>query len=210
MSAMHEHRLPNGMTLLCCRQAHLHAIEFGLYFRGGTLYENRQNQGVCHLLGHLCFRGLGDLDAEGLNRLMARFGAELDGATYSEGVVFRLKTHPRFFDEVMALFLRFFADTPWTQAQIDAEKQVVLRQLEQEECDLEEEAARRYRKTAAGAFSLMGTAQSITDMSAATIRRWQRMVFQPQNACLCVTGNFSDGMETAAADYYDDIESWGD
>ena len=33
MSAMHEHRLPNGMTLLCCRQAHLHAIEFGLYFK---------------------------------------------------------------------------------------------------------------------------------------------------------------------------------
>ena len=55
MSAMHEHRLPNGMTLLCCRQAHLHAIEFGLYFKGGTLYENRQNQGVCHLLEHLCW-----------------------------------------------------------------------------------------------------------------------------------------------------------
>lgn len=210
MSAMHEHRLPNGMTLLCCRQAHLHAIEFGLYFKGGTLYENRQNQGVCHLLEHLCFRGLGDLDAEGLNRLMARFGAELDGATYSEGVVFRLKTHPRFFDEVMALFLRFFADVPWTQAQIDAEKQVVLRQLEQEECDLEEEAARRYRKTAAGAFSLMGTAQSVSEMSAATIRRWQRMVFQPQNACLCVTGNFSDGMETALCEALGELENHTD
>ncbi|MBQ7306537.1 MAG: insulinase family protein, partial [Clostridia bacterium] len=183
MSAMQEYHLPNGMTLLCSRQPHLHAIEFGLYFKGGTLYENKQNQGICHLLEHLCFRSLGGLEAEGINRLMARFGAELDGATYPEGVVFRLKTHPRFFDEVLDLYLRFFADVAWTQQHIDAEKQVVLRQLEQEDCDFDEEVSRRYRKTAAGAFSLMGTVQSIQDMSAATIRGWQRLLFQPQNAC---------------------------
>lgn len=205
MSAMHEHRLPNGMTLLCSRQPHLHAMEFGLYFKGGSLYENKQNQGICHLLEHLCFRSLGGLDAEGLNRLMARFGAELDGATYPEGVVFRLKTHTRFFDEVLELFLRFFADEPWTQQQIDAEKQVVLRQLEQEDCDFDEEVSRRYRRTSAGAFSLMGTAQSVQNMSAATIRRWQRLLFQPQNACLCLTGIFSDGMERALVEAFSEL-----
>ena len=207
MSAMQEHNLPNGMTLLCNRQPHLHAMEFGLYFKGGSLYENKQNQGICHLLEHLCFRGLGGLNAEELNRLMARFGAELDGATYPEGVVFRLKTHTRFFDEVLDLFLRFFADTPWTQEQIDAEKQVVLRQIEQEDYDFDEEVSRRYRKTAAGAFSLMGTAQSIQDMTPATIRRWQRLLFQPQNACLCVTGNFSDGMERALVEAFSELEN---
>ena len=207
MSAMQEYHLPNGMTLLCARQPHLHAMEFGLYLKGGSLYENKQNQGICHLLEHLCFRSLGGLDAEGLNRLMARFGAELDGATYPEGVVFRLKTHPRFFDEVLEMYLRFFADVAWTQEQIDAEKQVVLRQLEQEDCDFDEEVSRRYRKTAAGSFSLMGTAQSIQDMSAATIRRWQRLLFQPQNACLCLTGNFSEGMENALVEAFSELEN---
>lgn len=207
MSAMHEHHLPNGMTLLCSPQPNLHAMEFGLYFKGGSLYENKQNQGVCHLLEHLCFRGLGGLDAEGLNSLMARLGAELDGATYPEGVVFRLKTHTRFFDQVLELFLRFFADIPWTQQQIDAEKQVVLRQLEQEDCDFDEEVARRYRRTACGAFSLMGTAESVQGMSAATIRRWQRLLFQPQNACLCLTGNFSDGMERALVEAFSELEN---
>lgn len=207
MSAMHEHHLPNGMTLLCHRQQHLHAMEFGLYLKGGSLYENKQNQGVCHLLEHLCFRSLGGLEAEGLNRLMARFGAELDGATYAEGVVFRLKTHTRFFDEVLELFLRFFADVPWTQQQIDAEKQVVLRQLEQEESDFDEQVASRYRRTNAGAFPLMGTARSVQEMGAATIRRWQRMLFQPQNACLCLTGNFSDGMERALVEAFTELSN---
>lgn len=207
MSAIHEHSLSNGMTLLFSRQSHLHAVEFGLYFKGGALYENRQNQGICHLLEHLCFRALGGLDAEGLNRLTDKLGAELDGATYPEGVVFRMKTHPRFFDDVLALFLRFFKDTPWTQEQIDAEKKVVLRQIEQEECDFDEEINRRYRRTAAGAFSLMGTAQSVEEMSVQTIRRWQRLLFQPQNACLCVSGNFSPAMESAVTEAFAELNN---
>lgn len=205
MSSIHEYRLPNGMTLLCSHQPHLHGMEFGLYLKGGALYENRQNQGVCHLLEHLCFRSLGDLDAENWSRLMSKLGAELDGATYPEGIVFRMKTHPRFFDDMLGLFLRFFQDQEWTQEMIDAEKQVVLRQIEQEDDDFDEEVSRRFRRTSAGAFSLMGTEQTVGSMSAATIRRWQKMIFQPQNACLCLSGNFSMGMEDAVVEAFSEL-----
>lgn len=205
MSAVHEHYLSNGMTVLCCPQRHLHSMEFGLYFKGGTLYENRQNQGVSHLVEHLCFRSLGGLTSAELNQRFDRMGTELDGATYPEAVVFRLRTLPRYFDDALDLFLRFFADVAWTQEQIDQEKQVVLRQIEQDECDFEEEISRRWRRTAAGAFPLMGTAETVTGMSAATIRRWQHLILQPQNACLCLTGNFSDAMEDAVVQCFEEL-----
>ena len=198
MAAVHEHHLSNGMTLLCFPQEHLHSIHMGLYLKGGTLYENRQNQGVAHLLEHLCFRSLGGLEHDALQQALCRMGAELNGATYAEAVVFDLSALPRFFEPMVDLFLRFFADVPWTQEQIDAEKQVVLRQIEEDDCDFEEQIDRRYRRTAAGAFPRMGTAESIAEMSAATVRRWQRMIFQPQNACLCLTGAVSPAMEKAA------------
>ena len=60
MPAVHEYYLSNGMTILCYPQNHLHSMELGLYLKGGTLYENRQNQGVSHLLEHLCFHGHGN------------------------------------------------------------------------------------------------------------------------------------------------------
>ena len=208
MPAVHEHYLSNGMTVLCYPQNHLHAMEFGLYLKGGTLYENRQNQGVSHLLEHLCFRGLGGLTSAELNRLFDKMGTEMDGCTYPEAVVFRLRTHPRFFDDAAELFLRFFADVAWTQQQIDQEKQVVLRQIEQADCDFEEEVSRRWRKTAAGAFPLMGTAESVTAMTPQTIRRWQRMIFQPQNACLCLTGNFSSAMEDALVQMFEELPNF--
>lgn len=200
MPAIHEHLLPNGLTLLCLRQPHLHSVEFGLYLKGGPLYENEQTQGICHLLEHLCFRSLGGLSHDALQRSLSRMGAQLDGSTYKEAVVFRTGALPRFFDDLLSLSLRFFADVPWTQEQIDQEKQVVLRQIEQDEPDFDETVNRRFRETEEGAFASMGTAQSVAAMDAEMIRRWQCQLFRPDNACLCITGNFSDGMEQAAVE----------
>lgn len=210
MAAVHEHHLPNGMTLLCFPQEHLHSIHWGLYLKGGTLYENRQNQGVGHLLEHLCFRGLGGLSHDALQAALCRMGGELNGATFAEAIVFDLTVLPRFFDQAKDLFLRFFADIAWTQEQIDAEKQVVLRQIEEDDCDFEEQIDRRYRRTAAGAFPRMGTEESIREMTPATIRRWQRMVFQSQNACLCLTGNITEAMENAAIAAFSALENHTD
>ena len=199
MSAIHEHVLQNGMTLLCWPQRHLHGLEFGLYLKGGPLYETEETQGISNLLEHLCFRGLGGLNREGLLRELNRFGTNLDAATYAEGLVFRLKCLPRFFDAALEYFLRFFANVPWTPEQIAAEKQVVLRQLEADgDGDLFDRAACDFRKTENGAFPPLGTPESLMALTEADIQLWQEMIFQPQNACLVMTGNFSDGMELAA------------
>ncbi len=208
MSSVREHHLSNGMTLLCCRQAQLHSVYFGLYFKGGTLYETEQTQGICHLLEHLCFRGLGGLTHDQVGQVQSRLGTDLYGATYPEGIVFTMGALPRYFTELLRLFQRFFADTPWTQEQIQQEKQVVLRQIEQEEGGFDDEVERRYRRTPGGAFPLMGTVKSIEALTEPTIRLWQRMVFQPQNACLCLTGNFTKGMEAAAIAVMSELKNY--
>lgn len=207
MATIHERKLSNGLQMLCCPLPHLHSVEFGVYLRGGTLYENRQNQGVCHLLEHLCFRNLGGMRGEALTHALERMGTSLDGSTYPEAVVFRLRVLPRFFDDALALLLRLFSDIPWTEEAIGEEKRVVFRQIEQEDADFDEEVARRYRRTAAGAFPLMGTKESVAALSPALIRRWQRMLFQPQNACLCISGNFSAAMESAAAEAFAELSN---
>lgn len=208
MASLHEYPLPNGMTLLFWPQTHLHGLEFGLYLKGGPLYEDERTQGISHLLEHLCFRGLGGLNREGLLRELGRFGNDLDAATYAEGIVFRLLCLPRFFDAALDHFLRFFADVPWTPEQIAAEKQVVLRQMEAEEEDFFDRAFQRFRETSNGAYAPMGTKESLEALDEDTIRIWQRLIFQPQNACLVLTGNFSDGMVQAAIEAFSELHNY--
>lgn len=210
MSAIHEHKLPNGMTILCWPQPHLHGVEFGLYFKGGPIYETEDTQGVSHLLEHLCFRGLDGLTHDDLQRMLNRFGAELDGMTAAEAIVFRLTALPRHFDGILELFTRFFAGTPWTSEQIAQEKQVVIRQIEQEEADFEDAVDRRWRESPGGVFPRMGTAEAIEAMDEFTIFNWQRLIFQPQNACLVITGNFSAGMELAAVEVFSELQNYTD
>ena len=205
MSAIHEHELENGMTLLCWHQPQLHGVEFGLYLKGGPIYETEDSQGVSHLLEHLCFRALGGLSHDELQQLLNRFGAEMDGMTAAEAIVFRMTVLPRYFDGAMELFTRFFDRTPWTAEQIAKEKQVVLRQIEQEEEDFDSAVDTAWREVPGGAFPRMGTVESISSMDAATIFNWQQLIFQPQNACLVITGNFSDGMEDAAVEVFSEL-----
>ena len=210
MSAIHEHQLNNGMTLLCWPQPHLHGIEFGLYLKGGPLYESAGTEGVSHVLEHLCFRGLGGLGQDALQRTLNRFGAEMDGMTTAEAIVFRMTTLPRFFDGALELFLRFFAGTPWTPEEIAAEKQVVLRQIEQAEEDFDTAIDRTWRESPGGVFPQMGTQESVEALDEGTILNWQRLIFQPQNACLVITGNFSEGMELAAVETFSDLRNYTD
>lgn len=210
MSAIREHELRNGMTLLCWHQPHLHGIEFGLYFKGGPVYETEDSQGVSHLLEHLCFRRLGGLGHDELQRVLNRFGAELEGMTAAEAIVFRMTVLPRFFDSALDLFAGFFARTPWTADEIAKEKQVVLRQIEQEDEDFEDAVDRAWRETPGGVFPRMGTAESIANMDEFTIFNWQQLIFQPQNACMVITGNFSEGMELAAVEALSELTNYTD
>ena len=208
MSAIREHILPNGMTILCWHNPYLHGLEMGLYLRGGSIYETEETQGISHLLEHLCFRGLGGLNHETLQRTLNRFGADLDGMTTAEAIVFRLTSLPRFFDGMLELFTKFFALTPWTPEDIAKEKQIVLRQIEQAEEDFDELVDRAWRETPAGVFPRMGTAEAIEAIDEDTIWNWQRLVFQPQSACLVLTGNFSIGMENAAIEVFSSLPNY--
>ena len=208
MSAVREHVLSNGMTILCWHNPYLHGVEMGLYLRAGTIYETEETQGISHLLEHLCFRGLGDLDHEKLQHTLNRFGADLEGMTTAEAIVFRLTSLPRYFDGMLELFTKFFAPNFWSPEDIAKEKEIVLRQIEQAEEDFDELVDRAWRETPAGVFPRMGSAEAIRSLDNDTIWNWQRLVFQPQNACLVLTGNFSIGMEEAAIEVLAGLENY--
>ncbi len=194
MAAYQEFRLDNGLQISAYQLPHLHSLEIGVYFKGGSLYENRSNQGISHLLEHLCYRNLNGLTQEQLYRRLDAMGAVMHGVTEQNVIMFHLNVSPRFFDDAFDIMSRLFAPGKWTEEEIASEKQVVLRQIENEEPNFLWDMAARYWRTSAGAFPVMGTTNSVKAMTADLIHRWKRKLFRPSNACFVLTGNFSDGM----------------
>ena len=210
MAAYKEFHLDNGLQISAYQLPHLHSLEMGVYFKGGSLYENRSNQGITHLLEHMCFRNLNGLKQEQLYKRLDAIGGKLSGTTYPESVVFQLRVVPRFFDDAFDLMLRLFEKGKWTDEEIAAEKQVVLRQIENEDKSFLWDMNSRYLKTKTGAFPGMGTKESVLRFSSALIHQWKQKIFRPANACFVLTGNFSDGMLEKAMELLSELPSLGE
>ena len=194
----HVHSLDNGLTVLTMREEHLHQVRFSLFVRGGAILEDDETQGVCHLLEHLCFRALGNYNHEALQLSLSRMGSQMDGATYPDAMVFTLRVLPRYFLEALSVIRRFFALHEYTEAEIAIEKEVVLRQIETFEEDLEDMSEGEMRRDENGYRPIMGTAESVMALDAATIRFWQERLFRPDNCCLAIAGRFTSETEQAA------------
>jgi len=207
MAAYREIHLNNGLQISAYQLPHLHSLEMGVYFKGGPLYENRSNQGISHLLEHLCYRNLNGIPQEQLYRQLDAVGSVLRGVTEQNAIIYRLGISPRFFDDAFDIMSRLFAKGKWTEEEIASEKQVVLRQIEEEEQNFLWDVAEKYWKTSAGAFPSMGTENSVLNMSSALIHQWKKKIFQPSNACFVLAGNFSDGMLKKAAEVLGELKN---
>ena len=183
-----ERILSNGLHMYSVELPHLHVAEFALFLRCGALYETRSAQGVSHFLEHLHYRRMGRVDHEELNRIQARVGSELEGATYPEGMVYRFSCLPEDADLVSTTMAELLRDARWTPEEIRRERQVVLRQIESEEDDFDNRCEIYSRRTDRGAWPLMGGKSMIERMSVSTLMTWRRKIFQPANAALCIAG----------------------
>lgn len=209
MAAYQEIGLSNGLQISAYQLPHLHSLQMSVFFKGGTLYENRVNQGISHLLEHLCFRNLNGVPLAQLYKRLDGIGAELDGTTYPEAVVFSLQVAPRFFDDAFSILFRLFAPGKWTSEEIAAEKQVVIRQIEAKYQGFSEDVKTLYWRTSAGGFPGMGTADSVRRMTPQLIHQWKKKIFRPANACFVLTGNYSDGMLKQAVEMLGEIPGMG-
>ncbi len=180
--------LENGLTLCLETENHLHIAEVALFLRCGALYEDLQTQGLSHLLEHLHYRRMGNLDHEELNRLQGVMGTELEGATYPEGIVYRLLVMPDQLMQGARVMAELLKDTVWEREETRREKMVVIRQIEAEEKDFDNDMEILSRETEAGAYPLMGCASRIRRATPEVLQSWRRKTFTPDNAVLCLSG----------------------
>lgn len=61
---MQKRILNNGLKVIYYPIEHAMSVEIGLYIRAGARYENKENNGITHLLEHMHFRQLGRHESE--------------------------------------------------------------------------------------------------------------------------------------------------
>ncbi len=73
--------LANGLKVVVVEDDAVPVVQSAIWYRFGSLYETPGKTGLAHALEHMSFRGTPEISAGGLDDIVARLGAQMNGDT---------------------------------------------------------------------------------------------------------------------------------
>ena len=197
--------LPNGMRYyLRTNTMPAHRVELRLAVNAGSLLEDEDQRGFAHFLEHMAFNGTTHFPHSALVDFIEtsgmRFGADLNAFTSQDETVFML-TLPTDDHTILARGLDVFQD--WADGgitidsgEVTAERGVVMGEWRMRLPDTASQRAQAHVDTVLYGDSRYATRKPIGDTTfietatAATIRRFYKDWYRPENMAIVVVGDF--------------------
>ena len=183
--------LPNQMKAYYIRMPNTHSVVISVFVRAGLRYESPEHFGVSHLIEHLLFRRLNDLEQRQLYYELECMGTTLRATTYVDFIRFYAEVLPQFAEKTFQIMEKIFHSGNWTAEDIRKEKNVVLNQINGKSLSFSDHSKQLYWAHSHLGSTIMGTSGKINRISRATIVRYYEKYFRPQNCAIVVSGNFN-------------------
>ncbi len=161
--------LPNGIRVITEPMPSLRSIALGCWVDTGTRDELPNEQGASHFLEHLLFKGSETLSAREVSEIFDSIGAESNAFTSKENTCY----WTRLLDQDLATGFDVLSEMiqrpAFRQNEIDAERQVVIEEINMNEDDPDDVAFENFTRVAFAGHPLeapvLGTRESIRGMS---------------------------------------------
>lgn len=183
--------LKNGLSVIFDKNRNVSTVTYAIYFNVGSLYENKRNQGISHLVEHMFFRRLNNISQKDLYFKMESMAGTINGQTSVQYVCFDFTVVSEYAFEAFEILKEVFYNFNWTEAELIAEKKVVCREIDFrgsnfDYFDFYQTGSSNYAKP------IKGTLESIEKLTLKEVNNWKKRFFSCNNACFIVTGNFSE------------------
>ncbi len=184
--------LPNGLEIVAeCNEQAVSAA-FGFFVRTGARDEAAAESGVSHFLEHMAFKGRGDVHSDEINRRFDAMGAACNAYTSEESTGYFAAVLPEF----QTPAVRLLADLLRPELRPDdfeMERQVILEEIGMYEDQPPFGADDQLRAAFFGSHplshSILGTRQSIAEMTREAMIDYHRRRYAPANVVLAAAGN---------------------
>ena len=187
----HQSTLPNGLRIVAERNERAHSVAAGFFVKAGSRDESPEVSGVSHFLEHMAFKGNDRRDALAVNRDFDRIGAKHNAQTSEEDTIFHVTCLPEYYErgfDVLADLMR----PRLREEDFATEKGVILEEIKMYEDNammVAYDAAKlaHYGDHPLGQ-SILGTTESITDLSADQMRGYYERQYGAGNLVLALAG----------------------
>ncbi|XP_011315156.1 mitochondrial-processing peptidase subunit beta-like [Fopius arisanus] len=206
MESMH---LKNNMKLICEHRTDSCFTAVGCFLPAGAIHEYPEERGAALFLEHLLFRKTRCKNPEDIENELGKMGANLS-ATASRDLFLFYGTVPSWeFEKLMGLLAEVILDGLVCEEDVEKEKAVILRQLDDMESNFEGRTmdylpSVAYQGTNLGR-SIYPDTCVIENMTADTVNSFRTRLFQPHNITMISTGGTSfEELQCLAGRYLED------
>ena len=187
---MQKRTLNNGLKVICYPIEHAMSVEIGLYIRAGARYENKENNGITHLLEHMHFRQLGDMNQKDIYGTTELMGTSLRGTTHKEMLCFNVKVRPKYLEKSLDIFEKILTTYDWTEEQLESEKKVVINEIyeKEDEVTLEKIYDKVIWRKNPLKRGILGSEENVKGFTVDDLVGYKKEIFSKNNVTLVITG----------------------
>lgn len=199
------HTLSNGLQIIGETNRSVYSVAAGFFVRTGSRDETAEVSGVSHFLEHMAFKGNDRFTADDVNRVFDELGAKYNASTSEEVTMYYAAVLPEYLREAMELLTALMTPS-LRQEDFDMEKKVILEEIGMYE---DQPSFTCYDQIMSTHFaghplgqSILGSVQSITDLTSDQMRHYHRSHYHTGNITLAIAGNCDFDEAVAIAEQY--------
>ena len=186
-------KLENGLVIIGEINKSAKSTAVGFFVRTGSRDETEQINGVSHFLEHMLFKGTDKLSALQVNEAFDRTGAQFNAFTSEENTVYYAAVLPEYLAEVTELWTQLMRPA-LRDEDFDLEKNVIKEEIamykDLPSFDAMEECRTLHFDGHPCGNSVLGSDESINNLTAEQMREYFARRYAPNNIVLACAGNF--------------------
>ncbi len=185
------HKVAAGPEIIVLQDPAAFTSNFGWFVKTGARDERPEIAGVSHFLEHMVFKGTQRRTAEDLNRELDNLGAQSNAYTSEDSTVFYASVLPECQSQAVDL-LTDLMQPLLREEDFEMERQVVLEEIamydDQPPYGAFERATELFFENHPLATRVLGTTESVADMTAAQMVEYHQQRYTKDNMFLVASG----------------------
>jgi predicted Zn-dependent peptidase len=201
--------LPNGLRVITETMPSVRSVSVGCWVDTGSRDESEVEAGCSHFLEHLLFKGTEEISAREIAEAFDAVGARSNAFTSKEYTCYWAQLRDEDLAMGMDLLSEMIQRPAFRQAEIESESSVVLEEINMNEDDPADVAHDQFARALWGQHALakpvLGTRESITDMTRDVIAGYWQRRYHPSTVVLAAAGHVEheDAVALATARFGD-------
>ncbi|MDR2017865.1 MAG: insulinase family protein [Syntrophobacterales bacterium] len=197
--------LSNDITVVTESIPYFSTISIGIWWKVGGRFEDESNNGICHFIEHMLFKGTTRRTAHDIAREMDAVGGTLNAFTGKESTCLYARVLRKDTDMALDILADMYAQSTFNKEDIEKEKYVIAQEIKMIDDNPEEYVYDLFNATYfsnhALGMPILGTQKNVERFTKESLLAYFNRYYQPQNVIITATGridhdNFVRKIET--------------